>query len=173
MPRSSEPAAGSTRLVRGTPDEPHARCDLAVDVAVPPARLLAFLSALENFAPLHPLIESIRPLPPEPARPHARRYRVVDRIPLGPFRLRTVYTAELEPVGEDRIRGEAWQSPGIHLSSLYTLEALGPGRTRLRESVAVRAPLGLRRFVARQASAAHRATLDGLKTLLEARPDER
>ncbi|MEZ4330320.1 MAG: SRPBCC family protein [Myxococcota bacterium] len=168
MPRSSEPEAASTRLVRGDPGEPHARFEHAVEIAVPRARLHAFLCALENLAPLHPLIESIRPAPPRAERPNARRYRVVDRIAFGPLRLRAAYSAELEPIAEDLVRGEAWQSPGIHLVTHYRLEALAPERTRLHETCVIRAPRGLRGFVARQASASHRATLAGMKRLIEA-----
>jgi Polyketide cyclase / dehydrase and lipid transport len=138
----------------------------ALEIAVPRARLHAFLAALENFAPLHPLIESITSLPPDPARPAARHYRVVDRIPVGPFRLEAIYRAAIEVIAEDEIRGEAWQSPGVHLVTTYHLEPRGTG-TRLRESVVVEAPFGLRRFVAHQASTSHRATLEGIKALLE------
>jgi len=146
------------------------RFEHAAEIAVPRARLHAFLCALENFSPLHPLIESIRAIPPRPARPNARWYRVVDRIPVGPFRLKAVYTAAIEAVADDEVQGEAWQSPGVHLLTRYRLEALGPERTRLVETVGVDAPFGLRGFVARQASASHRVTLLKLKALLESDP---
>ncbi len=142
------------------------RFEHALEIGVPPARLHAFLAALENFAPLHPLIESITSLPPDPVRPAARRYRVVDRSPVGPFRLKATYRAAIEVIAPNEIRGEAWQSPGVHLVTTYHLEALGTG-TRLRETVEVEAPFGLRRFVTHQASTSHRATLEGIKALLE------
>lgn len=169
MPRSSEPSeASGARLVRGDPGGPHARFEQAVEIEAPSARIRDVLCTLEQLAPLHPLIESIRPLPAEPDRPCARRYRVVDRIRLGPWRARIAYTAELEALANDEVRGEAWQSPAIHLVTRYRLEPLAPARTRVHETCEIRAPLGLRRFVARQASASHRTTLEGLKRLLEA-----
>jgi len=146
---------------------PDARFEHAIEIAVPRARLHDFLCDLDNYVPLHPLIQSIRALPPDPAHPAARRYRVVDHIPVGPFTLKTAYTAALEPIADDEVHGQAWQSPGVHLLTVYKLEARGDDRTRLVESVALRAPFGLRRFVARQASASHRVTLEKMKALLE------
>lgn len=140
--------------------------ELAITIAVPRARLHAFLADLAHFSALHPLIESIERLPADPARPRALRHRVVDRIPLGPFRLRTVYTAALEPITDDEIRGEAWQWPGVHLVTRYRLEDRGAA-TGLRETVTLAAPLGLRGFVRRQALAAHRTTLERMRALLE------
>ena len=145
-----------------------ARFEHETEIAVPRATLHAFLCDLDNYVPLHPLIESIRALPARPERPRARRYRVVDQIPVGPFRMRTVYTAELEPISDYEVRGEAWQSPGIHLLTVYQLEERGPA-TRLREQVTLRAPFGLRRFVHRQARDSHGVTLEKMKALLEGR----
>ena len=145
-----------------------ARFEHETEIAVPRATLHAFLCDLDNYVPLHPLIESIRALPARPERPRARRYRVVNQIPVGPFRMRTVYTAELEPISDYEVRGEAWQSPGIHLLTVYQLEERGPA-TRLREQVTLRAPFGLRRFVHRQARDSHGVTLEKMKALLEGR----
>lgn len=155
--------------------------ELEIEIAVPRAVLHAHLCALENLAPLHPLIESIRALPPRADLPQARHYRVVDQIPVGPFTMRAVYTAALDPVADDEVHGHAWQSPGVYLHTIYRLEpgqgasavagaeAGAAGTTRLREQVVLRAPFGLRRFVTRQAREAHRTTLEKLKALLEAR----
>ncbi len=128
----------------------------------------AFLCDLDHYVPLHPLIESIRPLPARPEQPRARRYRVVDQIPLGPFRMRAVYTASLEPISDHEVHGEAWQSPGIHLLTVYHLGDRGEG-TRLLERVTLEAPFGLRRFVHRQARESHGVTLEKMKVLLESR----
>jgi hypothetical protein len=148
---------------------PRADFELSIEIAVPRARLHAFLCDLACFSALHPFIESITRLPADPARPRALRHRVVDRIPLGPFRLRTVYTAALEPIADDEILGEAWQWPGVHLTTRYRLADRGD-KTGLREAAVVEAPLGLRGFVRRQAFAAHRTTLERLKALLESTP---
>jgi len=137
-----------------------------IEIAVPPNALHAFLSDLRNYVPLHPLIESIEDLPPTPALPHARHYRVVDRIPIGPFRLTTTYRAALETVSAQMVRGHAWQFPAVHLVTDYALHPTGGG-TRLVEHASVEAPFPLLGFVIRQASRAHAATLVGLKALLE------
>jgi hypothetical protein len=113
------------------------------------------------------LIESIEEISPTDELPGARRYRVVDRIPLGPFRLRTVYTAALESVTASEVRGHAWQSLGIQLQTVYELKATESG-TRLVERVSINAPRILRRFVVSQASRSHKETLAKMKALLEA-----
>jgi len=140
--------------------------ELTRDLRVPRADVHAFLCDLRGYVPLHPFIESIEDLPAIPDLPAARVYRVVDKIPLGPFKLKTVYDAALEPRGDDEVRGHAWQSPNVRLHTRYGLRDVADG-TRLVERCFVDAPGGLRRFVASQARKAHDETLDGLKALLE------
>ena len=137
-----------------------------IEIGVPPATVHAFLCDLHNYVELHPLIESIRELPPTGARPDAHRFRVVDRIPFGPFRLRTTYTAELAPIGEREVHGRAWQTPGVRLHSIYRLEDASSG-TRVLEEVSIEAPWGLRGFVVRRAREAHCVTLQRTKAHLE------
>ena len=139
----------------------------SIEIAVPRATLHAFLCDLDNYVPLHPLIESIRRLEASPDRPRAKRYRVIDRIPIGPFRMKSVYTAALDPVSANEVHGLAWQAPGIHLHTTYQLEPDGDG-SLLREHVRVEAPWPLLRFVVGQASRSHRTTLQKMKALLEA-----
>ncbi len=139
---------------------------LEQDIAVSPATLHTFLCDLNNYVPLHPLIESIEELPPSEELPRAKRYRVVDRIPFGPFKLKTVYLAALDPVAEDEVHGHAWQFPSIRLHTVYSLKPIPMG-THLVERVRVEAPRLLRRFVIGQARRAHRETLARMKTLIE------
>ncbi len=139
-----------------------------IEIRIPRSGLHAFLCDLHNYVPLHPLIESIEEISPSDALPRARRYRVVDRIPLGPLRLRTVYTAALEPVSEHEVHGHAWQTPGVRLHTVYALQDTDSG-TRLVERVSVRAPRLLRRFVIDQARKSHEETLAKMKLLLEKR----
>ena len=138
-----------------------------IEIDVECAALHAFLCDLENYEPLHPLIESIEEIDPRSDLPGARRWRVVDRIPVGPFRMRTAYVAALEPVSDTEIRGHAWQSPGVRLRTVYSLSELAGGGTRLEERAFVRAPWGMRRFVVGQACASHATTLQRMKELLE------
>ncbi len=139
---------------------------LEQDIDVSPPVLHAFLCDLNNYIPLHPLIQSIQPLTPRDDLPRAKCYRVVDRIPFGPFTLRTVYIAALDPVSESEVHGYAWQLPSIRLHTVYALTATALG-THLVESVRVNAPRLLRRFVTNRASRAHAETLSKMKLLLE------
>jgi hypothetical protein len=137
-----------------------------IEIRVPQAQLRTFLCDLHNYALLHPLIQSIDEISPGSEMPGARRYRVVDRIPLGPFRLRAVYTATLESVAANEVHGHAWLSPGVRLHTIYALEESESG-TRLVERVRIEAPRILRRFVVRQARKSHQETLAKMKDLLE------
>ena len=93
---------------------------------------------------------------------------MVDVVPLGPLRLRTVYVAAIEPVSSAEIRGHAWQTPGVRLTTVYSLTELRGGEaTRLREDVFVEAPFGLRHFVIRRARESHAEMLQRMKVLLE------
>ena len=146
---------------------------LEQDYDAPPARLRDFLADLRNLSPLHPLIESIEELPARSDRPHAQFYRVVDRIPMGPFRMRTEYVAALEVISESEVHGDAWQRPGVRLHTVYELhsagdtrQGMGTGGTHLVERVEITAPWGLARFVVSQARAAHAEMLAGMRELL-------
>jgi len=138
----------------------------SIEIQIARPKLHSFLCDLENYVPLHPLIESIDELSPTDELPKARRYRVVDQIPVGPFRLRTVYTAALDPVSESEVHGHAWQWPGIQLLTVYSLGEIESG-TRIVEHVSVSAPRLMRSFVVRQASQSHLETLGKMKKLLE------
>jgi hypothetical protein len=140
--------------------------ELAEEIDVPLPELHEFLCDLHSYVPLHPFIESIQDLASTPSLPSARVYRVVDRIPLGPFRLKTVYTAALEPVSRSEVHGHAWQSPSIRLHTVYTLSKSDRG-TRLVERCHVDARGLMRRFVVSQAKKAHATTLQDMKALLE------
>ena len=142
--------------------------ELEQEFEVEPSVLQEFLCDLNNYVPLHPLIESIEELSPNKDRPHARRYRVLDRVPLGPFKLRVAYVAALESIAENEVHGNAWQFPSIQLHTVYSLAATSAG-TRLVENVTVHAPWLIRRYVIGQARAAHAETLSKMKVLLESR----
>ena len=143
-----------------------ARFEQAIAIRAAPEAVHAFLLDLHHHRDLHPLIERIDDLPANPERPGARRYRVTDRLPLGPFRLRTAYVAEIEDVSPAEIRGAAWQSPGVEVRTRYRIEPGADGGTLLREECVLSAPRLLLGYAARQAEAAHRATFAKLADLL-------
>ncbi|MFK7896148.1 MAG: SRPBCC family protein [Myxococcota bacterium] len=161
---------------------------IEVEIDAPTHSVHAFLLDLDHLAPLHPLIESIELLESRVERPAAKRYRVVDQIPVGPFKMQAIYVAELEAISDTEVCGRAWQSPKVILETRYRLSPLGarrsaeagtsgsddgvlgsPGGTHLEERVRIQAPFGLRSFVAAQAFRAHETTLSKMKRLLEER----
>ncbi|MBW2395364.1 MAG: SRPBCC family protein [Deltaproteobacteria bacterium] len=139
---------------------------IRVDVGAEPERVHGLLSDLHALRVLHPLIEEVQDLEPDPEHPEAHRYRVIDRIPMGPIRLRAAYTATLWAVSPKEVRGTAEQFPRIRLDTTYHISKTKSG-TQLNETVHLTAPRPLCSWVRRHAEAAHRAMLDRLKTHLE------
>ena len=114
-----------------------------------------------------------------PARPPARRlgaptarsetadgyvqtYRVRDRIPLGPFTLRTSYVARLYvPVSGDVI-AEARQFPSVRLHTVVSFDQIDGG-TRIAERIRIRAPRLLSALTVREAVKAHTEMLSNIR----------
>ncbi|MCP5058363.1 MAG: SRPBCC family protein [bacterium] len=144
---------------------------ISVDIAAEPERVHDLLSDLHALRILHPLIEEIKDLKPDPEQPQARRYRVIDRIPIGPIRIRAAYTATIRAVSSSEIRGTAEQFPRIRLDTTYHLTKT-PSGTRLSESCRLTAPGPLCSWVRHQAQAAHQAMLERLGAHLAATHDK-
>jgi hypothetical protein len=140
----------------------------SIEIRAAPEVVHGFLADLHRHRDLHPLIERIEDLPAQPGRPDVRRYRVTDRMRLGPLSFRIHYVAELAPVAPDEVVAAAWQSPGVEVRTRYRVTPTPDGGTRLREEVRLKAPLPLIGYAHRQAEAAHRETFAKLKVLLEA-----
>ena len=143
-----------------------ARFQMTLEIRAELAEVHDLLADLDQLRVLHPLIETIRELPSTEERPDARRYSVVDRLWLGPLRLRTEYVAELRVISETEVEGRAWQKPAIQLHTTYYLTASAMG-TRLTETTEIRAPWLLRGVVRRQAEKAHHGMLENLRSHLE------
>jgi hypothetical protein len=143
------------------------RFEQSIEIAVVPELVHTFLADLHRQRDLHPLIERIEDLPGHPARPTVRRYRVTDRMRLGPLSFRIAYLAELDPFAPDLILGAAWQSPGVELRTRYRITPSPAGGTLVHEEVLLKAPFLLVGYAHRQAEAAHRETFARLKLLLE------
>lgn len=146
--------------------------ELEVNIDAPVSRVRAYLVDLHKMASLHPLIESIEDVPaaaddaPDDA-PTARRYRVVDRVPIWFFHVKTVYEASIEPVGDTEVRAFALTSSGVRVSTIRSLEAVSEDATRVVERCHVDAGWLFQGFAVAQARKAHAKSLDDLKALLE------
>src|SRR5688572_7642676 len=105
----------------------------SIEIAAAPEQAHAFLADLHRHRDLHPLIERIQDLAAQPGRSDVRRYRVTDRMRLGPLSFRIAYVAEIEAVPPDLILGTAWQSPGVELRTRYRITRASAGGTLLRE----------------------------------------
>ena len=69
---------------------------IAEDVPARPDDVRGFYADLDNIKLVHPLVVSVRTVDrSETADGYVQTYRVSDRIPLGPMRLRTSYVARL------------------------------------------------------------------------------
>jgi hypothetical protein len=96
-------------------------------------------------------------------------YRVGDRIPLGPLRLRTNYVARLYvPVSGD-VLSEARQFPRVRLSGTVAFEPIGAG-TRVVERLRIEAPRPLAGVTARKAVESHTEMLAGIRRRFERAP---
>lgn len=80
----------------------------------PPDAVRGFYVDLDNIRLVHPLIVSVETLSRnETPEGYQQSYRVVDRIPLGPFTIRTTYYARLRVPASGDVLTEADQSPGV------------------------------------------------------------
>jgi hypothetical protein len=69
---------------------------VAENVPGPPGDVRAFYTDLDNIQLVHPLVVSVRTIDrTETADGYVQTYRVGDRIPVGPVRVRTSYSARL------------------------------------------------------------------------------
>ena len=133
-------------------------------IDVPPKRVLEFLADLSGHDKIHPLIVSVEEI--EMPNDEFRRYRITDRVPMGPFKMKAVYEADIWYTAEGDLQSVARQSPGIILHN--TTSAIQQGdSTLLREEVRVEAPALLLNFVTKQAEEAHKKMFGRVKEFLE------
>jgi hypothetical protein len=143
-------------------------------VVAPAEALRAALATLAAHDRLHPLIVSVEALPDgvAPDGSPLRRYRIVDRVRMGPLTLRVVYRADVAVDASGAVVSDAYQSPGVHLHVVSRVTPVAPmtqegGQTRVDETVTVDAPRLLLGYVRAQAEQAHRALFANLKHWLE------
>jgi hypothetical protein len=145
-------------------------------VAAPAEAVRAALSTLTAHDQLHPLIVSVQAMPAGAAPDDSplRRYRIVDRVRMGPLSLRVSYRAEVWVDANGAVVSDAFQSPGVHLHVVSRVtpvtSAGGETRvdeTRVDETVTIDAPRLLLGYVRAQAQQAHRDLFANFKRWLE------
>ncbi|BBZ50146.1 SRPBCC family protein [Mycobacterium heidelbergense] len=145
----------------------HAERTLSEEVPAPPGDVRDFYVDLDNIKLVHPLIVSVRATSrTETPDGYLQSYRVVDRIPLGPFTLRTAYRARLHVRADGDVLTEADQSPGVRLRGTVSFAAVGGG-TLITERIRIAAPRPLASVTTREAVRAHIAMLAGIRRHFE------
>ena len=136
---------------------------LTEQVRAPPQQVRAFYADLVNMSTVHPLLVSVRELSRTPTSDgYERTYRVTDRIPLGPFTLRTTYRVRMVVPAAGDLSAEARQFPRVRLRTVVTFTPVDSG-TQVAERISIEAPPILAPLIARKALAAHREMLAGIR----------
>ncbi len=145
----------------------HAERTLTEEVPAPPDQVRGFYVDLDNIKLVHPLIVSVQAVSrAETPDGYRQSYRVVDRIPLGPFTLRITYQARLHVPANGDVLTEADQSPGVRLRGTVSFEPIDGG-TRVTERIRITAPRPLATVTTREAVKAHIAMLAGIRRHFE------
>jgi hypothetical protein len=135
----------------------------------PPKEVRDFYVDLRNITAVHPLVVSVTPSQRRDTEDgYSQTFAVRDRIPIGPFTMNTAYTARVEVPTTGDVHTEARQFPRVRLFGTVSFEPTGDGTT-LTERVLVTAPRPLAAFTAREAVAAHKEMLAGIRQHFERR----
>jgi polyketide cyclase/dehydrase/lipid transport protein len=136
---------------------------LSEEVPAPPGAVRDFYVDLRNIKLVHPLIVSVESLSRN-ATPdgYLQSYRVVDRIPFGPFTMKTAYRARLQVPADGDVLTEADQFPGVRLRGTVRFEPIAGG-SRVTERIRIAAPRPLAAVTIREAVKAHIAMLAGIR----------
>lgn len=145
----------------------HTERTLTEDVPAPADQVRDFYVDLDNIKLVHPLIVSVQTVShTQTADGYLHDYRVVDRIPLGPFTVKVTYRARLRVPVHGDVLTEADQSPGVRLRGTVSFQPV-PGGTRVTERVRISAPRPLAGFTTREAVKAHIEMLAGIRRHFE------
>jgi hypothetical protein len=145
----------------------HAERTLSEEVPAPPDDVRDFYVDLDNIKLVHPLIVSVQATSrTETPDGYLQGYRVVDRIPLGPFTMRITYRARLHVRTDGDVLTEADQSPGVRLRGTVSFAPLDGG-TRITERIRIAAPRPLASVTTREAVKAHIEMLAGIRRHFE------
>lgn len=145
----------------------HADRALSEQVPAPPDAVRDFYVDLNNIKIVHPLIVSVETVSrSETEDGYQQTYRVVDRIPLGPFTIRTTYQARLRVPADGDVLTEADQSPGVRLRGTVSFDPVDGG-TRVTERIRFAAPRPLAGVTIREGVKAHIKMLAGIRSHFE------
>ena len=145
----------------------HAERTLSEEVPAPPGDVRDFYVDLDNIKVVHPLIVSVQATSrTETPDGYLQGYRVVDRIPLGPFAMRITYRARLHVRADGDVMTEADQSPGVRLRGRVSFAPIDGG-TRVTERIRIAAPRPLASVTTREAVKAHTEMLAGIRRHFE------
>ena len=145
----------------------HAERTMTEEVPAPPDEVRDFYVDLDNIKVVHPLIVSVVALSrTETPDGYRQSYRVIDRIPLGPFSIRITYRARLDVPAFGDVMTEADQSPGVHLRGTVSFDPAGSG-TRVTERIRITAPRLLAPVTTSEAVKAHIVMLSGIRRHFE------
>lgn len=142
------------------------RFERAIAIEAPLERVFAELAEPARFLGLQPLLTEVREIA---AAPGVRAFEAVERVPLlGPIAAKNRLRVELTARPDAQRIDFATRAPlGIRLEGAFALAANG-ATTCVTESVALRCPVLLRRFVLREAIRAQESLLANLKRRIEA-----
>jgi hypothetical protein len=137
------------------------------DVAGMPEDVRRFYADLDNIRLVHPLVVSVRTVDrSETADGYDQTYRVTDRIPMGPLRVRTSYVAGLHVPHTGDIVTDARQFPLVRLRGAVSFASTEAG-TRITERIEIEAPRPLLAVTVRKAVDAHTEMLAGIRRHFE------
>ena len=137
------------------------------EIPAPPDEVRDFYVDLDNIKQVHPLVVAVRTTDRhETADGYVQTYRVQDRIPLGPLRLRISYVARLDVPHVGDVQAESRQFPRVRLHTTVSFEPIAQG-TRVTEHMRIEAPRGLAGTTTREAVKAHTAMLAGIRQIFE------
>jgi hypothetical protein len=137
------------------------------EIPAPPDEVRDFYVNLDNIKQVHPLVVAVRTTDRrQTADGYEQTYRVQDRIPMGPLRLRISYAARLHVPHTGDVTAESRQFPRVRLHTTVTFQPIAAG-TRVTEHIRIEAPRALAGMTTREAVKAHTAMLAGIRQIFE------
>jgi hypothetical protein len=137
------------------------------EIPAPPDEVRDFYVNLDNIKQVHPLVVAVRTTDRRQTPDgYEQTYRVQDRIPMGPLRLRISYAARLHVPHTGDVTAESRQFPRVRLHTTVTFQPIAAG-TRVTEHMRIEAPRALAGMTTREAVNAHTAMLASIRQIFE------